>query len=58
MNICEDSHEPKFKVTYKPARGHGYCPVWEVCEQCFEKSHFSSEEFVKSIESLSPQITA
>jgi hypothetical protein len=57
MNICEDRHEPKFKVTYKPAPGHEYCPVWMVCAQCFEKSHFGSEELVKSIESLS-KITA
>ena len=57
MNICEDRHEPKFKVTYKPAPGHEYCPVWMVCAQCFEKSHFGSEELVRSIESLS-KITA
>lgn len=53
MNICEDRHELKFKVTYKPALGRRYCPVWLVCEQCFEKRHFGSDEYVESIELLS-----
>ncbi len=57
MNICEDRHETKFKVTYKPAPGNRYCPVWLVCEQCFEKRHFGSDEYVESVELLS-KVTA
>ncbi|MGY5143330.1 MAG: hypothetical protein ACW9XH_02500 [Candidatus Nitrosopumilus sp. bin_32a] len=53
MNLCEDRHEPTLKVTYKPAPGHDYCPVWLVCGQCFEKRHFGSDEFIKSVEPLS-----
>lgn len=58
MNICEDRHEPDFKVTYRPAKGHDYCPVWLVCEGCLEnKDHFGSEDLIQSKVSLS-EITA
>lgn len=57
MNLCEDRHEPKFKITYKSVPGRDYCNAWLVCEQCFEKIHFGSDELVKSIELLS-KVTA
>lgn len=56
MNLCEDRHEPQFKVTYKPAPGHDYCNVWLVCAACIEKRHFGSDELVKFVEPLS-QVT-
>ena len=50
MNLCEDRHEPKFKVTYKPAKGCSYRPIWLVCQSCLEnKRHFGSENFVESV---------
>lgn len=59
MNLCEDRHEPKFKVTYKPAKGHSYRPVWLVCPSCLEnKRHFGSEDMVESIVPLSEVSTA
>jgi hypothetical protein len=54
MNLCEDRHEPDFKVTYKPAKGCNYYPVWLVCGNCFEnKRHFGSEEMIESVVPLS-----
>jgi hypothetical protein len=53
MNQCEDRHESKFKVIYKPAPGHDYCPTWLVCEQCFEKNHFGSDDLIQSVTTLS-----
>jgi len=53
MNQCEDRHEPKFKVIYKPALGHDYCPTWLVCEACFEKNHFGSDDLIQSVETMS-----
>jgi hypothetical protein len=53
MNRCEDRHEPKYKVIYKSVPGRDYCSTWLVCEQCFEKSHFGSDDLVKSVETLS-----
>ena len=58
MNICEDKHEPNFKITYKSAPGHDYCPVWLVCENCYEKQHFGSDVYVQSVEKLLCKITA
>jgi hypothetical protein len=58
MNRCEDKHEPKYKITYKPAKGNDYCPVWLVCEPCYEKRPFGSDEYVHSVEILSSKITA
>ena len=54
MNRCEDRHEPKYKVIYKPTLGHDYCSTWLVCGQCFEfKKHFGSDALVKSVVILS-----
>jgi hypothetical protein len=58
MNQCEDRHEIKYKITYKPAKGNVHCPVWLVCEQCYEKRHFGSDEITQSVETLSSKITA
>ena len=58
MNQCEERHEPKYKITYKPAKGNDYCPVWLVCEQCYDKRHFGSDEYTQSVETLSSKITA
>ena len=58
MNLCEDRHEPKFKIIYKPAKGQAYCPEWLVCEQCYDKRHFGSEDIVQSVEELSSKVTA
>jgi hypothetical protein len=53
MNICEEKHEPKYQVTYKPAPGGQYIPVWLVCESCMEnKRHFGSEEQIESVSIL------
>ena len=53
MNLCEDRHEPKYKVTYKPAKGNHNSPVWLVCENCLEnKLHFGSEDIVESVSIL------
>lgn len=50
MNQCEDRHEPKYKIIYKPANGQIYCHEWLVCEQCYKtKFHFGSEDMIKSI---------
>ena len=57
MNQCEDRHEIKYKITYKPAKGNVQCPVWLVCEQCYEKRHFGSDEITQSVETLSSKIT-
>ena len=51
MNICEARHEPKYQVTYKPAKGSNYTPIWLVCENCMEnKKHFGSEDQIETIE--------
>ena len=56
MNICEDRHEPKYQVTYKPAKGNLHSPVWLVCELCFETKPFSSDDYVESIRTLEKMI--
>ena len=54
MNLCEDRHEPEFKVTYKAAKGTTHTPEWLVCSNCLEnKRHFGSEDLVESIIPLS-----
>jgi len=51
MNQCEDRHEPKFCIKYKPAKGHRYSHEWLVCEACFEnKPQFGSESDILSVE--------
>jgi len=53
MNVCEDRHEPKYQITYKPAKGGKYTPVWLVCESCMEnKTHFGSEEEIQTVRIL------
>lgn len=39
MNQCEDRHEPKYRIKYKPAKGNRYSPEWIVCEACFENKN-------------------
>ena len=58
MNQCEDRHEVKYKITYKPAKGQHYCPVWYVCEHCYEKRPFGSDDYTQSVEILSSKISA
>jgi hypothetical protein len=53
MNLCEDRHEPAFRVVYKPAKGQIYTPEWLVCENCLEnKRHFGSDDLVESVTPL------
>ena len=53
MNVCEDRHEPKYQITYKPAKGGLHTPVWLVCESCMEnKRHFGSEDVIESVRIL------
>ena len=53
MSICKDWHEPKYRVTYKPAKGSNYTPVWLVCESCMvNKNHFGSEDQIVTVEIL------
>ena len=53
MNICEERHEPKYQVTYKPAKGGVYAPKWLVCEACMENRHcFGADEEIQSVEIL------
>lgn len=53
MNICEENHQPKYKITYKPAKGGTHTPEWLVCESCMGKSHFGSDDDIQSIQSVS-----
>ena len=53
MNICEENHEPKYQITYKPAPGGSYVPKWLVCESCMENRRcFGSDELIDSVEIL------
>ncbi len=55
MNLCEDRHDKKYLITYKPAKGGTYTPKWMVCENCVEnKRCFGSEELILSIEKVDP----
>jgi len=56
MNICEDRHEPKYQVTYKPAKGNQYSHVWLVCEHCYEKRPFGSDDYVESVVELEKMV--
>jgi hypothetical protein len=56
MNICEDRHEPKYEVKYKPAKGNQHSPVWLVCELCLETGPFGSDDYVESITKLEKMI--
>ena len=51
MNICVEHHKPKFKVTYKPAKGRDTSPIWLVCDICMQnKRCFGSEDEIEKIE--------
>lgn len=53
MNICEERHDIKYVITYKPAKGSTYAPVWHVCENCYEnKRCFGSEDEIESTKIL------
>ncbi len=64
MNVCEDSHVPKYQITYKSAKpkyqttfnsvtGEKYIPVWLVCESCMEnKQCFGSQDEIEIMEML------
>jgi len=53
MNICEERHTPKYKVTYKGVKGRSYNPEWLVCSTCLSgKTCFGDKEQILSIISL------
>ncbi len=64
MNVCEDSHEPKYQITYKSSTpkyqavsdfvtSEKYTPVWLVCEKCMEnKECFGAHDEIESVEVL------
>ena len=64
MNVCEDSHEPKYQITYKSSKRKykttfesltdgKYAPVWLVCESCLkDKECFGSQDEIETIEML------
>ena len=53
MNVCEDRHEPKYRVKYKPAKGGKYIPTWLVCQACLEnKRHFGDDDLILTVEIL------
>jgi len=58
MNRCEDRHVMKYKIVYKPAKGKNYRPEWLVCESCYEKRPFGSDDLIDSIEILSPELVS
>ncbi len=50
MNFCEERHEPKYQITYKPAKGGKYNPVWLVCESCMEnKKYFGNDDLIDTV---------
>jgi len=51
MNVCVETHEPRFQITYKSAKGRSQKPVWLVCDICKQNSScFGSEDEIESIE--------
>ena len=64
MNVCDDSHVPKYQITYKSAQPKyqstfksvtdgKYIPVWLVCESCMEnKPYFGSQDEIEIMEML------
>jgi len=53
MNYCEDRHEKKYMITYKPAPGGSYTPQWMVCTNCFENKHcFGDDHLILSAEKV------
>ncbi len=50
MNLCEERHTPKYKVTYTGVKGSRYNHVWLVCPICLEnKKCFSDKDQILSI---------
>ncbi len=53
MNICDERHEPKYHIIYKPATCGGYHPEWLVCESCMaNRNCFGSEQEIESVRVL------
>ncbi len=52
MEMCNETHTPKYKIIYKPAKGRSYQPEWLVCEQCHEKRIFGTSDDIISITTL------
>ena len=53
MNICEERHEPKYQITYKPAKGSQQAPLWLVCESCLSNEHcFGDKDQIQFMEIL------
>ena len=53
MNFCDERHETKYQVTYKPAKGSHHAPVWLVCESCLSiKPCFGNKDEIQSMEIL------
>jgi len=52
MNKCQDSHEIKYQITYKPVKGGMHTPVWLVCEACMDKRHFGTDSEIQNIKIL------
>ena len=53
MNFCEERHEPKYQVTYKPAKGSPIAPVWMVCESCMANVQcFGNQDEIQTREIL------
>lgn len=51
MNVCVETHKPRFQITYKSAKGRSQRPVWLVCDICMQNKHcFGSEDEIESIE--------
>jgi len=54
MNICEERHEPKYHITYKPAKCSEYHPEWLVCESCLiSRNCFGSDQEIETVRILS-----
>ena len=49
MNFCDERHELKYEITYKPAKGSNFSPIWYVCDACYEnKRCFGSDDEIES----------
>jgi len=52
MNKCQDSHEIKYQITYKHAKGGKHTTIWLVCEVCMGKRHFGTDREIQNIKIL------
>ena len=52
MDVCDTRHEPKFQVTYMPAKGTARNPTWLVCDMCMDKTCFGDKDYILSIDVL------